>query len=139
MNPNTKLTVLTALPAVFPLLVLLLLQNGVPWGGTFQPGDDLTHDLIGETPLALFGIQSLCTSTLGRNIATYCLDHSGPSSESCMACLFGANFGTGQRQSQRKITTFIAAFVAVVTVGHFRVYWMSLYVRLYDVGVCNRI
>ena len=51
---RSRRTVLTALAAVFPSLVSLLLQNGVPLGGTFIPRDDLTHGLIGETPLAQF-------------------------------------------------------------------------------------
>ena len=50
-TPSSQLTILISLTAVFSFLVsLLLMKAPVPWGGIFQPQDDLAHDFRGREP-----------------------------------------------------------------------------------------
>ena len=125
MKPSTsgskpRRTVLTALAAVFPSLVSLLIQNGVPLGGAFHPRDDLTHELIynrliRETHLAQFTTDRFILEPWA-NISL----HIGWTMVS-MGVLYGlfvwCQFGT--RERQRKISTFMAAIVPVVIAGLF--------------------
>ena len=112
---SSNFTILTALSAVFPSLVSLLLQNGVPWGGTFQPGDDLTQNLIGETPLALF--------TSCRHALQPWAEISLPIGWTMLSIgvLYGllvwCHFGT--RERQQKISAFRSVVVPIVTIGLF--------------------
>ena len=112
-GPSSRLTVLTASVAIFPFLVSLLLHNGgVPWGGSFYPRDNLTYELIGQTPLAHFTYHRF-TLRPWANVSL----HVGWTMVS-IGVLYGlflwCQFGT--RERRKKISTFIAIFVTVVTV-----------------------
>ena len=112
-TPSSKLTILISLTAVFPTLLSLLLQEeGVPWGGNFQPKDSLISDMIGTPPLVYF--------TNNRYMLQDWADlslHIGWTMVS-IGLLYGlfvwCQFGT--RERQRKISTFMAVVVSVVTV-----------------------
>ena len=112
-GPSSRLIVLTASVAIFPFLVSLLLHNGgVPWGGSFYPRDNLTYELIGQTPLAHFTYHRF-TLRPWANVSL----HIGWTMVS-IGVLYGlfvwCQFGT--RERQRKTSTFMAVFVTVVTV-----------------------
>ena len=112
-GPSSRLTVLTASVAIFPFLVSLLLHNGgVPWEGSFYPRDNLTYELIGQTPLAHFTYHRF-TLRPWANVSL----HVGWTMVS-IGVLYGlflwCQFGT--RERRKKISTFMAIVVTVVTV-----------------------
>ena len=112
-TPSSQLTILISLTAMLPFLVSLLLTKAtVPWGVIFQPQDDLTYDMIGEKHLSYFTHHPHKL----RPWANVSL-HVGWTMVS-IGTLYGlfvwCHFGT--RERQRKVSTFMAAFVTVVTV-----------------------
>ena len=112
-GPSSRRTVLTASVAIFPFLVSLLLQNGgIPWGGSFYPRDNLTYELIGQTPLAHFTHHRL-TLRPYANISLqvgWAMVSIGVLYGLFVWCQFGA------RERRKKISTFMAIVVTVVTV-----------------------
>ena len=112
-TPSSKLTILISLTAVFPVLLSLLLQDGgVPWGGNFRPQDQVTFDMIGTQPLAYFANHRYTLQPWAELSL-----HIGWTMVS-IGVLYGlfvwCQFGT--RERQRKISTFMAVVVSVVTV-----------------------
>ena len=131
-EPSTRFIVLTASVAVFPFLVSLLLHNGgVPWGGSFYPEDFLTQDLIGQVPLTHFTCHRHALQPWAR--VSLHISWTMVSIGVLYALFIWCHFGT--RKRQRKISTFMAVVVSVVTVGLFPVRCLSFCVCPCDVEV----
>ena len=121
MEPNTtgpscQLTVLTALAAVFPLLGSLLLREGVvPWGETYQPPEDMTRFLMKLRPLT-FVVHHRYTLQPWVDVSLYI-----GWTLVFIGVLYGlfvwCHFGT--RERRKKISTYMAVIVPLVTVGLF--------------------
>ena len=117
-RPSPQLTILISLTAVFPFLASLLLRiTGVPWGGTFQPQDNLTNSVIGKPKLKYYLIgDHRRTLRPWSDISL----HIGWTLV-FVGLLYGlfvwCHFGT--RERQRKISIFMAVFVSVMTVSLF--------------------
>ena len=115
-GPSCQLTVVTALAAVFPLFGSLLLREGVvPWGETYQPPEDMTRFLMKLRPLASmahrrYTLQPWVDVSLHIGWAMVFI-----------GALYGlfvwCHFGT--RVRRKKISTFMAVVVPLVTVGLF--------------------